>query len=78
MPASHRWWVAPQDQRCPGGLRLHVRVAGPKVNLEDGAKNFIRQSTPGAARKGKSMYIGIGTVVLIIIIVLVVLMLRRR
>jgi hypothetical protein len=32
----------------------------------------------GAARKGKSMYIGIGTVVLIIIIVLVVLMLRRR
>jgi hypothetical protein len=32
----------------------------------------------GAARKGKSMYIGIGTVVLIVIIVLVVLMLRRR
>jgi hypothetical protein len=37
-----------------------------------------RQSTPGAARKGKSMYIGIGTVVLIVIIVLVILMLRRR
>jgi hypothetical protein len=37
-----------------------------------------RLSTPGAARKGKSMYIGIGTVVLIIIIVLVILMLRRR
>jgi hypothetical protein len=36
------------------------------------------RSTPGAARKGKPMYIGIGTVVLIIIIVLVVLMLRRR
>jgi Tfp pilus assembly protein PilN len=37
-----------------------------------------RQSTPGAARKGMSMYIGIGTVVLIVIIVLVILMLRRR
>jgi hypothetical protein len=37
-----------------------------------------RQSTPGAPRKGKSMYIGIGTVVLIVIIVLVILMLRRR
>jgi hypothetical protein len=37
-----------------------------------------RLPNPGAARKGKSMYIGIGTVVLIIIIVLVVLMLRRR
>jgi hypothetical protein len=34
--------------------------------------------TPGAARKGKSMYIGIGKVVVIVIIVLVVLMLRRR
>jgi len=32
----------------------------------------------GAARKGNSMYIGIGTVVVIVIIVLVVLMLRRR
>ena len=32
----------------------------------------------GAARKGISMYIGIGTVVVIVIIVLVVLMLRRR
>lgn len=37
-----------------------------------------QQSPPGAARKGKSMYIGIGTVVLIVIIVLVILMLRRR
>jgi hypothetical protein len=37
-----------------------------------------RQSKPGAARKGKSMYIGIGTIVIIIIIVLVILMLRRR
>jgi hypothetical protein len=36
------------------------------------------QSTPGAARKGQPMYIGIGTVVLIVIIVLVILMLRRR
>jgi len=34
-------------------------------------------SKPGAARKGKAMYIGIGTVVLIVIIVLVILMLRR-
>jgi hypothetical protein len=31
----------------------------------------------GRCRKGKSMYIGIGTVVLIVIIVLVILMLRR-
>jgi len=29
-------------------------------------------------KKGNTMYIGIGTVVLIVIIVLVVLMLRRR
>jgi hypothetical protein len=29
-------------------------------------------------RRGNTMYIGIGTVVLIIIIVLVILMLRRR
>jgi len=29
-------------------------------------------------RKGKLMYIGIGTIVLIVLIVLVVLMLRRR
>jgi hypothetical protein len=32
----------------------------------------------GARKRGKLMYIGIGTIVLIVIIVLVVLMLRRR
>jgi hypothetical protein len=32
----------------------------------------------GFGKKGKLMYIGIGTIVLIVIIVLVVLMLRRR
>jgi hypothetical protein len=42
------------------------------------APELIHKSTPGAARKGKNMYIGIGTVVLVVIIVLVVLMLRRR
>lgn len=55
-----------------------MRVAGSKANLEDGARNLIdnrRRALPG---KGKSMYIGIGTVVLIVIIVLVILMLRRR
>jgi hypothetical protein len=31
----------------------------------------------GAARKGNSMYIGVGAIVVIVIIVLVVLMLRR-
>src|SRR4029077_4535116 len=68
----------PQDQRCASGLRVHLRVAGSKANIEDGARNLIgnrRRAPPG---KEKSMYIGIGTVVLIIIIVLVVLMLRRR
>jgi hypothetical protein len=69
--------VAAARPALPGGLRLHVRVAGPKANLEDGATNFTRQYTPGAAGKGKSMYIGIGTIVVIVIIVLVVLMLRR-
>jgi hypothetical protein len=55
-----------------------VRVAGSKATLEDGAGNFIDCRLRALPGKEKSMYIGIGTVVLIVIIVLVVLMLRRR
>jgi hypothetical protein len=55
-----------------------VRVAGSKATLEDGAGNLIDYRLQALPGKEKSMYIGIGTVVLIIIIVLVVLMLRRR
>jgi hypothetical protein len=69
MPASRRLRVAAQDQRC--AQRFEGSYAGSWIES-------WRQESPGAARKGKSMYIGIGTIVLIIIIVLVVLMLRRR
>jgi hypothetical protein len=66
-----------KNRRCASGLRIYVWVAGSRPNLEDGARNLFedrRQALPG---KEKSMYIGIGTIVLIVIIVLVVLMLRR-
>src|SRR5271165_365403 len=67
-----------------GGTVPRDRFAGPCEGswIESQSRRWRlelhRLSTPGAARKGKSMYIGIGTVVLIVIIVLVVLMLRRR
>jgi hypothetical protein len=65
-------------------LALRQRFAGLSVGswTETQSRRWrqepYRRSMPGAAMKGKSMYIGIGTIVLIVIIVLVVLMLRRR
>jgi hypothetical protein len=45
----------------------------------DIARLQVRRNTRirGGSRKGKAMYIGIGTVVLIVIIVLIVLLIRR-
>jgi hypothetical protein len=70
--------------RTPAKPTLRLRFEGPCEGswIEGQSRRWRqephRQSKPGAARKGKSMYIGIGTIVLIIIIVLVILMLRRR
>jgi hypothetical protein len=72
------WALIPAGCRSRRGLRIHMRVAGSKATLEDGAGNLIDYRLRALPGKEKSMYIGIGTVVLIIIIVLVVLMLRRR
>jgi len=43
-------WIAPVGLCRATGLRVHVRVAGSKANLEDGAWNFIdyrRRALPG-------------------------------
>jgi hypothetical protein len=61
----------------PPGLRIYGWVARSKPNLEDGARNLFEDRRRALAGKEKSMYIGIGTIVLIVIIVLVILMLRR-
>jgi len=58
-------------------LRIYVWVARSKPNLEDGARNLFEDRRRALLGKEKSMYIGIGTIVVIVIIVLVVLMLRR-
>jgi hypothetical protein len=74
-----RWlWVAPA--KPPLRQRFEGSCEGSWIESQSRRwrREGHRKSTPGAARKGKSMYIGIGTVVLIVIIVLVVLMLRRR
>jgi hypothetical protein len=91
MPAGQHIGTERQreTQRCPPAAGCGPRPARPALRqrfegsyegswIESWRQESHRQSTPGAARKGKSMYIGIGTIVLIIIIVLVVLMLRRR